>query len=301
MGEAILLLAMRSTEFRVVAAIVRPGSAWLGKPLRDMLGTAAGAIGYSTSLGDADAPAVLIDFSSAQAFDDALAIARARRIAFISGTTGLSERQHAAMRESSATIPILWSANFSIGVAVLERLVGDASRMLRDWDCEIAEAHHRYKKDAPSGTALALGRAVAEARGDDFERVADRDRASATTPRDPSAIGFASMRGGDIVGDHMVMFAGDGERIELVHRATDREIFARGALRAALGSDGVGGHLLDGRPARMGEVLIACRQASSLAIASAGFRDLFAIEKLFPAETLPGRGGQSRAVVAFSP
>ena len=102
----------------------------------------------------------------------------------------------------------------------------------RDWDCEIAEAHHRHKKDAPSGTALALGRAVADARGDDFERVARRENA-ANTARDASTIGFAVVRAGDIVGEHTVLFAGDGERIELTHRATDRDVFARGALRAA--------------------------------------------------------------------
>jgi 4-hydroxy-tetrahydrodipicolinate reductase len=127
---------------------------------------------------------------------------------------------------------VLWSANFSIGVAVLERLVRDAALALSEWDCEIAEAHHRHKKDAPSGTALALGRAVADARGVDFERVAQRER-GATSTHDASTIGFASVRAGDIVGEHTVLFAGEGERIELTHRATDRTIFARGALRAA--------------------------------------------------------------------
>jgi 4-hydroxy-tetrahydrodipicolinate reductase len=107
-------------------------------------------------------------------------------------------------------------------------------RALPDWDCEIAEAHHRHKKDAPSGTALALGRAVADARGVDFKRVAQRERVARIAARDASTIGFSSVRAGDIVGEHKVLFAGAGERVELTHRATDRTIFARGALRAAM-------------------------------------------------------------------
>ena len=136
------------------------------------------------------------------------------------------------MKKAAATIPVLWSANFSLGIAVLARLSREAARALAAWDCEIAEAHHRNKKDAPSGTALALGRAIADARGVEFDRVAEPDRI--TTPRgDASSIGFAVSRFGDTVGEHTVVFAAAGERIELVHRATDRDIFARGALRAA--------------------------------------------------------------------
>ena len=234
MGQAILRLAVRDPRTSVVAAIVKADSGLRSQPLHGTLGAEAGALEYSTSIDAAAAPAVLIDFSSAQAFDEALAIALARKIAFVSGTTGLASAQRAAMENAAATIPVLWSANFSIGVAVLTRLARDAARVLRDWDCEIAEAHHRDKKDAPSGTALALGRAIAEARGDDFDRVAQLERARQDARRDNATIGFAVTRGGDIVGEHTVMFAGDGERIELVHRATDREVFARGAVEAAI-------------------------------------------------------------------
>ena len=209
MGQAVLRLAFEEPRVAVVAAIVKADSPEAGKGLRDDLT-------YTTTLNASVAPQVLIDFSFAGAFDDALALARARRIAFVSGTTGLSQQQHSALREAAGTIPVLWSANFSIGVAVLDRLVREAARALADWDCQIGEAHHRHKKDAPSGTALALGRAVADARS-----------------VDASKIGYASMRAGDIVGDHTVLFATDGERVELTHRATDRTIFARGALRAA--------------------------------------------------------------------
>jgi len=234
MGQAILSLAVGDRRTSVVAAIVKADSGLRSQPLRGAFGAGARDLEYSTSIDGAAAPAVLVDFSSAQAFDEALAIALARRIGFVSGTTGLSSAQRAAMENAAATIPVLWSANFSIGVAVLTRLARDAARMLRDWDCEIAEAHHRDKKDAPSGTALALGRAIADARGDDFDRVAQLERARQGAKRDRAAIGFAVTRGGDIVGEHAVMFAGDGERIELVHRATDREIFARGAVEAAI-------------------------------------------------------------------
>ena len=209
MGQSVLRLAFDEPRLAVVAAIVKADSPEAGKGLRDDLT-------YTTTLNASVAPQVLIDFSFAGAFDDALALARARRIAFVSGTTGLSQQQHAALREAAGTIPVLWSANFSIGVAVLDRLVREAARALADWDCQIGEAHHRHKKDAPSGTALALGRAVADARS-----------------VDASKIGYASMRAGDIVGDHTVLFATDGERVELTHRASDRTIFARGALRAA--------------------------------------------------------------------
>ncbi len=128
---------------------------------------------------------------------------------------------------------MLWSANFSLGVALLARLVAQAAQALPDWDCEIAEAHHSRKQDAPSGTALALGREVASARGQDFDAVAALSHVGANAPRTQDSIGFSVVRAGDIVGEHTVMFATEGERIELVHRATDRDIFARGAVAAA--------------------------------------------------------------------
>lgn len=161
-----------------------------------------------------DAPPfdVAIDFSLPEAFGAMLDACVRRGSALVSGTTGLSKAQLEALDRASATIPICWAANFSLGIAVLAGLVERSARALAQWDCDIVESHHVHKKDAPSGTALALG-ARAEAGG--------------ATPR------YASLRAGDIVGEHLVQFTGCGERIELVHRATDRDVFARGALHVA--------------------------------------------------------------------
>ncbi len=223
MGREIVRLARADPRVAIVAALVKSRT-----DAADVDG-----IECTTSLDANAAPSVLIDFSAADAFDDALELARSRRIAFVSGTTGLSPKQHDALRDAASTIPVLWSANFSLGIAVLTRLAREAARGLATWDCEIAEAHHRNKKDAPSGTALALGRAIADARGVAFEDVAEGDRAN--TPRTRAeSIGFAVTRAGDIVGEHTVTFASEGERIELAHRAFDRAIFARGAIEASV-------------------------------------------------------------------
>lgn len=234
MGQAILRLALADPRMSVVAALVKPASPTVGTSLREHFGAAAANLTYTSSLDNSVSPAVLVDFSSADAFDGTLASAVARRIPLVSGTTGLSSEQRAAMARAATSIPVFWSANFSVGVAVLARLARDAAKALAGWDCEIAEVHHRHKKDAPSGTSRMLGRVVAEARGDDFDRVAVWDRTGSSRVRDPAEIGFAVARAGDVVGEHTVVFASDGERIELTHRATDRDIFARGALRAAL-------------------------------------------------------------------
>lgn len=155
---------------------------------------------------------VAIDFSRSEGFDGVLALCVARRAALVSGTTALTDAQKAAMDSAAAQVPILWASNFSLGVAVLGSLVERAAHALRGWDCDILEAHHVHKVDAPSGTALTLG-AIAGAQG--------------AEPR------YASLRAGDIVGEHTVQFTTDGERIELIHRATNRDIFARGALASA--------------------------------------------------------------------
>ena len=155
---------------------------------------------------------VAIDFSLPEAFDPVLALCLDRARPLVSGTTGLSAVQRSAIESAGERIPVLWASNFSLGVAVLAELVERASKALRGWDCDIVEAHHTQKKDAPSGTALTLGDAAGQGGAD---------------PR------YASIRAGDIVGEHLVQFATAGERIELVHRATNRDIFARGALHAA--------------------------------------------------------------------
>lgn len=156
---------------------------------------------------------VAVDFSQPEGFDPLLSLCRTRGVALVSGTTGLSDGQRQAITDAAETIPVLWAANFSLGVAVLEEMVERAAAILAGWDCDIVETHHVHKKDAPSGTALALG--AAAARGGAEAR-------------------YASLRAGDVVGEHLVQFTGTGERIELVHRATNRDVFARGALLAAL-------------------------------------------------------------------
>jgi 4-hydroxy-tetrahydrodipicolinate reductase len=150
------------------------------------------------------------------------------------GTSGLSGNQETAVRQAAERVPVVWAANTSLGINLLFGLVEQvAARLGPEWDIEILEMHHRGKVDAPSGTALALGRVAAAARGAAFEEVAQRGRDGITGPRPAGAIGFAALRGGDNIGEHHVIFAGIGERLELVHRATNRGIYAKGAVRAA--------------------------------------------------------------------
>ena len=155
---------------------------------------------------------VAVDFSLPEGFDAILALCVKRGTPLVSGTTGLSAEQLAALDAAAQDIPLAWASNFSLGVAILHELVERAARALPGWDCDIVEAHHARKLDAPSGTALTLGDAAASAGAE---------------------VRYASLRAGDIVGEHLVQFTGQGERIELAHRATNRDIFARGALHAA--------------------------------------------------------------------
>ena len=194
---------------------------------------------------------VLVDFSAAHALERHLAIARAARTPIVIGTTGLSEAQHEAIDAAAADIAVLQTGNTSLGVTLLAQLVREAAaRLGTDWDIEIVESHHRHMVDAPSGTAILLGEAAAAGRGTTLSELRVDGRAGLTGARTEGTIGMASLRGGSVVGDHHVVFASEGERIELSHLAQDRGIFAKGAVRAAL--------WLAGRPAgryRMGDVL----------------------------------------------
>lgn len=228
MGQSILRVLEGRGDLTLAAALVRADSALAGQPVYPAPGR---TLRYASALASDVGASVLIDFSVADAFDQGLALALERKLAFVSGTTGLDERQREALESAAESIPVLWTANFSLGVAVLARLVSTAAKALPEWDCEIVEAHHARKQDAPSGTALMLGREAAAARGEDFGAVARFSHADSA--RAPGSIGFASVRAADIVGEHTVMFATDGERIELTHRAGDRMIFARGAAAAA--------------------------------------------------------------------
>lgn len=190
--------------------------------------------GISTDLESALVNAdVMVDFSSPSSTAANLAACVRHGVAALVGTTGLGDEAERAAREASSRIPVLIAANTSLGVTLLTELVRQAAAALpADFDIEITEGHHRNKKDAPSGTALALGRAAAEGRGQTLEAVRGAPR-EGDAPRKPGEIGFSVIRAGDLVGDHLVLFAGEGERVTLGHQATDRGIFARGALRAA--------------------------------------------------------------------
>lgn len=178
---------------------------------------------------------VLVDFSAPAALEAHLAAARAAGKPIVIGTTGLGERHHAAIDAAAAEIAVLQTGNTSLGIALLTRLVREAAQRLgTDWDVEIVETHHRNKVDAPSGTALMLGKAAAEGLGTTLEDSAVFDRAGLVGARANGTIGFSSVRGGTVAGDHCVILAGTGERLELTHRAEDRAIFAEGAVKAAL-------------------------------------------------------------------
>lgn len=215
MGRAIIgAVNDRPSEFEVVAGIT----------------SATSAADLPASLARCD---VTIDFSNASATAANVAACEQAGKPIVVGTTGFSSDALRQIEKSAQSIAVLVAPNTSIGVTLLIELVKAAAKTLpRDFDIEISEAHHRNKRDAPSGTALALGRSAAEGRGQDFAKVAKLAR-SGESPRQPGEIGFAVTRGGDIVGDHTVLFAGPGEHVLLGHRTTDRTIFARGALQAA--------------------------------------------------------------------
>jgi 4-hydroxy-tetrahydrodipicolinate reductase len=193
----------------------------------------------------AGASDVLVDFSAPGALAAHLAAARKTKTPIVVGTTGLQPEHHAMIDEAARDIPILQSANTSLGVNLLRHLVREAAAKLGpDWDIEIVEMHHRHKVDAPSGTALLLGASAAEGRGSTLQDLSRFDRIGHGNdrPREEGTIGYASLRGGSVAGDHQVIFATEHERIELGHRADNRSIFARGAVKAAL-------WLAQGRPA----------------------------------------------------
>ena len=235
MGRMLVAEVRGTAGCRVAGGIDATGSEVIGRDLGtlagiDALGLAAGD-DIARLLGVAD---VVIDFS-APAATAALAGAAARHgKPLVIGTTGLEPGHERALAAAAKTIPIVRAANMSLGVNLLLGLVREVAATLgEDYDIEVLEMHHRHKVDAPSGTALALGEAAAAARGIDFAAHSQRVRDGITGPRRRGDIGFASLRGGDVVGEHVVIFAAEGERIELTHRAGSRRIFARGAVRAA--------------------------------------------------------------------
>jgi 4-hydroxy-tetrahydrodipicolinate reductase len=236
MGQMLIRLVAESPAARLAGVMERPGHDWIGQDV----GVAMGGAPLGVTVGDdpleafARAQAIL-DFTSPEASVDFAMLAAQARAVHVIGTTGFTEDQIAKLGLAARHAVLIRAGNMSLGVNLLVGLTRKVAAALgEEFDIEIVEAHHRHKVDAPSGTALMLGEAAAEGRGVALGRVADRGRDGITGARTPGHIGFASIRGGDIVGEHDVIFAGPGERIRLSHVATDRAIFARGALRAAL-------------------------------------------------------------------
>jgi 4-hydroxy-tetrahydrodipicolinate reductase len=235
MGRSILSCVAESDQFELVGAVTTIGSESLGRDA----GENAALDAFGVPLTDDHAQAlhgaqVAIDFTLPSALEANVKACAQTGTALVVGTTGLSPRHLGLLEKASHQLPIVYGRNMSVGMNVFTHFVEQAARALdEDYDVEIVEAHHRQKVDAPSGTALALGESVAKARQRTLDDVAVHTRSGQTGPRVPGTIGFSVIRGGNIVGDHSVMFIAPEERIEFTHRAQDRRVFALGALRAA--------------------------------------------------------------------
>jgi 4-hydroxy-tetrahydrodipicolinate reductase len=235
MGTAVTRLIAASADCTLSGAAAEPGHPQLGQDA----GLAAGTRRLGVAIADSPAAAVAncdvaIDFTAADATAGNVEACLARRCALVMGTTGLTDEHMALLQQAGRSIAVVYGRNMSVGVLVFTELARRAARLLgAEADVEITETHHRNKADAPSGTALQLGEAIAAELGNRLEDVAVYDRFSNRAPRRQGSIGFASVRAGSIVGDHDVLFALDEELIRLQHRALDRRTFARGAMRAA--------------------------------------------------------------------
>ena len=234
MGRALLEGVAQADDLVLHAALEHGGSTLLGKDAGEFSGAACGvkiSADAEAALQGAD---VLIDFTRPEGTLLHLDICRRLGVNMVIGTTGFNAQQKAQLGAAAQHIGIVFAPNMSVGVNLVFKLLETASRVLsHGYDIEIIEAHHRHKVDAPSGTALGMGEVVAHTLGRDLAQCAVYGREGVTGERDPSTIGFATVRGGDIVGDHTVLYAGIGERIEITHKASSRATFALGALRAA--------------------------------------------------------------------
>ena len=235
MGRAVAAAAQARDDCRIVAALESPGSSLLGADLGELCGLGTSGVALADDPVAAIALAdVVIDFSRAEGMDALLGALAGHPTALVTGTTGLNPGQLQQLKDLASTHAIIQAANFSIGVTLCLRLSELAARVLdQHADVEILEAHHRAKVDAPSGTALRLGEAVAAATGRTLAEHGVMSREGQIGPRPERAIGFATLRAGDIVGEHTVLFAAPGERVEITHRASSRQNFASGALTAA--------------------------------------------------------------------
>jgi len=236
MGSRLVALLKDDPELRLVAALEAPGHAAVGRDAGESAGVGRLSVPITDDVEAAIGKGrILIEFSVPEA-----SLAHVRVVArqggrAVIGTTGFTPEEKQRLADAGQQIPIVFAANFSVGVNLCLKLLDTAARVLGDEvDIEIIEAHHRHKVDAPSGTALRMGEVVANALGRDLQKVAVYGREGQTGARARETIGFATVRAGDVVGDHTVLFAADGERVEITHKASSRMTFARGAVRAAL-------------------------------------------------------------------
>lgn len=231
----ILIQAVHDAGYSLAAAVERSESSLIGTDAGELAGI--GTLGVKVVgdlkqvLNDCD---VVVDFTAPAATIEHLKLCREAGVAIVIGTTGLNDQQKAILAQSATHAPVVYAANYSVGVNVSIKLLELAAKVFGDSvDIEVIEAHHRHKVDAPSGTALMMGEAIAESLGRDLREVAVYSREGHTGVRDRQSIGFQTIRGGDIVGEHTVMFIADGERVEVTHKASNRMNFASGAIRAA--------------------------------------------------------------------
>lgn len=237
MGQSLIRAITEIDGAHLAGAIERPGSAALGKDAGELAGVGPNGVAITDDALTVFAKAEgVLDFTAPAATLEFAELAAQARIVHVIGTTGMGESDEAKLHAASRHARIVKSGNMSLGVSLLSVLVRQAAKALAagDWDIEVLEMHHRHKVDAPSGTALLLGEAAAEGREIGLGQHSVRVRDGHTGPREPGTIGFATLRGGSVVGEHSVIIAGEGETVELTHKATDRSIFARGAVRAAL-------------------------------------------------------------------
>jgi len=236
MGQMLLRAVDEAPKAVLIGVSERPGHAWIGQDLGEAMGGAPrGIIVRDNPLDTLQHAHALLDFTTPEATMANAEIAAQVRAAHVIGTTGLSDDDMAALEAAARHAPIIQSGNFSLGVNILTLLTKQVAAALdEDFDIEVVEMHHHHKVDAPSGTALMLGEAAAKGRGQNLSDIRDAAREGITGARVRGHIGFAALRGGDVVGEHEVIFAGAGERLTLKHIANDRMLFARGAVKAAL-------------------------------------------------------------------
>lgn len=234
MGQTLLKLVGEDDGLKLVGALEHGDAPQVGHPASDVVEEAPDVIVSDNPEDVLSADATLIDFTRPPATREFLTLARERGTKLVIGTTGFSEDDLELIEATSNETSIVKAPNMSVGINLLAKLVSEATRVLgEDFDAEVLEMHHRHKEDAPSGTANLLAEVIAETREQDLEDVRQDGRKGFVGERSTEEIGIAALRGGDVVGDHTVMLAGEGERVELTHRATSRETFGRGALRAA--------------------------------------------------------------------